>query len=51
MSVPRPASAAGTFSCLLAREAYPGRENVSFRALRVGRDNKYLVRWKVREVA
>jgi hypothetical protein len=31
-------------SCLPAGEAYPGRENVSVRALRVARDNKYLVR-------
>jgi hypothetical protein len=51
MSVPRPASAAGTFSCLPAGEAYPGRENLSFRVLRVGRDNNYLVHWEVREVA
>jgi hypothetical protein len=51
MSVPRPASTAGTFSCFPAGEAYPRRENVSFCALRVGHDNKYLVRWKVREVA
>jgi hypothetical protein len=51
MSVPRPASAAGTFSCLPVGEVYPGRENVSFCDLRAGRDNKYLVRWEVREVA
>jgi hypothetical protein len=51
MSVPRLASAAGNFSCLPAGEAYPGRKHVSLRGLYVGRDNKYLVQWEVREVA
>jgi hypothetical protein len=51
MSVSRPASAAGNFSCLPAGEAYPEQKHVSFRALYIGRDNKYLVRREVQEMA
>jgi hypothetical protein len=51
MSVSCPARAGGTFSCLPAGEAYPGRQIISFHVFYVGRDNYYLVHREVWEIA
>jgi hypothetical protein len=51
MSVSWTVRAAGDFSCLTVREAFPGRKTVSFRVMHVECNDQYLVWWEVREIA